>query len=172
MRPAEQSTIVTVPTMLGRSDGFFDMAVLLGSGLGVWWLMLKGAAVWWFVPLLVIVVILTLTGEPAGDIPFVGAIASGLRAKLGMRRASEWALAWLHYVRVRVLPDMRTQWQYSRLRSRIRTWSNSPRLRTWSSALRNSRPARLSMPFSLSSVLVRMRRNGSAAPASVAHESL
>lgn len=172
MKPTEQPTIVTVPTMLGRSDGFFDMAVLLGSGLGIWWLVLKGFAFWWFVPVVLIVVVMTLTGEPAGDIPFIGAIASGLRARLGMRRASEWALAWTHYFRVRIWPDMRLQWQNSRLRSRIRTLSSSPRLQRASSVLLSSRRALSCMPSWLSSVLARMRRNEHVALAADVPESL
>lgn len=156
MKP-EQPTIVTVPTELGRTDGFVDMAVLLGAGGLVWWLALKGIPIWAFTPFLVVLAIWTLTGEPAGDIRFIGAIAAGLRAKLGMRRASEWLLAWLHYFSVRLWPDKVMQWQNSRLRSKIRTATSSPRLRTLSSALHSSRRPRLCMPSWLNIALARVR---------------
>lgn len=156
MKP-EQPAIVTVPTELGRADGFIDMAVLLGAGGMVWWLALKGIPVWAFIPALLVLAIWVLTGEPAGDIRFVGAIASGLRAKLGMRRASEWLAAWLHYFSVRIWPDKVTQWQNSRLRSKIRTLTSSPRLRTLSTALHINRPQRLCMPSWLSTARARMR---------------
>lgn len=107
MSSTEQSAIVTVPTELSRSDGFIDAAVLLGSGLAVWWLALKGVPIWAFIPVLLVLAIFVLTGEPAGDVPFVGAIAAGLRSKLGLRRAHEWVMAWAHYFRVRMWPDFK-----------------------------------------------------------------
>lgn len=105
----EQPAIVVVPTELGRQDGFIDSAVLLGSGLAVWWLALRGVPIWMFIPVLIALAIFVLTGEPAGDVPFIGAVAAGLRSKLGLRRASEWVMAWMHYFRVRQWPDFK-QW--------------------------------------------------------------
>jgi hypothetical protein len=101
----DQPAIITVPTQLNRTDGFIDVAALLGSGLAVWWLALRGVPIWAFIPILVALAIFTLTGEPAGDVPFIGMVAAGLRSKLGLRRASEWLMAWWHYFRVRQWPD-------------------------------------------------------------------
>lgn len=110
----EQPAIIVVPTELGRQDGFIDSAVLLGSGLAVWWLALRGVPIWMFIPVLLALAIFVLTGEPAGDVPFIGAVAAGLRSKLGLRRASEWVLAWAHYFRIRQWPDFKA-WTNERL---------------------------------------------------------
>jgi hypothetical protein len=112
---AEQPAIVTVPTELSRTDGWFDLSALMISGLAVWWLALKGVPVWAFLPGLVLLAIFTLSGEPAADIPFVGAIAAGLRSKLGLRRAHEWVQAYSHYFLVRQWPDFRVWVHTSRL---------------------------------------------------------
>lgn len=109
----EQPAIVTVPTELSRTDGWFDLSALMISGLAVWWLALKGVPVWAFIPGLILLAIFTLSGEPASDIPFVGAIAAGLRSKLGLRRAHEWVMAWWHYFLVRQWPDFQ-EWARAR----------------------------------------------------------
>lgn len=119
---AEQPVIITVPTELNRSDGFVDLSVLLMSGLAVWWLALRGVPIWAFIPMLVLLAIFVLTGEPAGDIPFVGAIAAGLRSKLGLRRAHEWVMAYCHYFKVRQWPDFCRWFWATRVGGRIRGW--------------------------------------------------
>jgi hypothetical protein len=143
----EQPAIVTVPTEMARQDGFIDSAILLGSALAVWWFALRGVPVWLFVPPMLCLSVFVLTGEPAGDVPFVGAIASGLRSKLGMRRAHEWCLAFLHYTAVRTWPDFRkwsnTTWQNSRFGSKMQTLycshrSRMPRIANPLSKLRRS----------------------------------
>jgi len=109
--------LIIVPTELERQDAFYDAAVLGFTVLAVWQLALYGLLLW-SLPALVLVLVWMLTGEPAADVPFVGAIASGLRSKIGLRRAHEWLLAWMHYVNLVHAPVWRAfadEW-------RERTW--------------------------------------------------
>jgi hypothetical protein len=160
----ERPVTNVVPTELSRADGFFDLAFLFGMGLAAWWLALRGVPWWMFVPVLTPPSLEVLSGEPAGDIPFLGALAAGLRSKLGLRRAHEWVAAWLHYTRVRTWPDFlnwsSTTWQNSRLKSKMPTWNCSARLRTLSTALRLSRLRRLCIRCLPSSALARTRLTG------------
>jgi len=125
---------VTVPTELERSDGFVDLAVLFGTGLLIWWLAVPkdlgplhigGIALWYTLPLFAIIAVFTLTGEPAADVPYIGAVAAGLRSKLGLRRAHEWLLAYWHFFKVAQWPPIThalgERWKNSRLRSATRT---------------------------------------------------
>lgn len=140
-----QPETITVPSELERGDGFVDLAALFASGLGVWYGVLHGVPLLLMAPVVVLIAVWTLTGEPAGDVPYLGAIAAGLRSKLGLRRAHEWALAYGHYVRLVEWPKGQERWQRSRLRSAMRTsipWLRLPsgsgarllskRLRFWS----------------------------------------
>ncbi len=160
----ERPVTIVVPTELSRADGFFDLAFLVGVGLAAWWLALRGVPLWLFVPVLGGLSIFVLTGEPAGDIPFLGALAAGLRSKLGLRRAHEWVEAWWHYTNVRTIPDFlnwsSTTWQNSRLKSKMPTWNYSARLRTLSTALHLSRLRRLCIRCLPSSALARVRLTG------------
>ncbi len=135
---------VTVPTELERSDGFVDLSILAAAVLTMWELALHGVPIWAMAPIVVLVAIFTLTGEPAADVPYIGAVAAGVRSKLGLRRAHEWCLAYVHYFKVRIWPDWMTHWNNSRLRFTLRTklpwlrWPhvngvrlNSKRLRFW-----------------------------------------
>lgn len=108
----EQAPVHTIPTELERQDAFVDLAALAGVVLVAWYLLLHDA-VWWAAPFVVVVAIWTLTGEPAADVPYIGAIASGLRSKLGLRRAHEWVQAWWHYFQVRTWRDWRAWWASS-----------------------------------------------------------
>lgn len=105
--------VVTVPTELGRSDPFADLSVLVVAALGTWYAF-NMHLVWLAVPGLIGAAIWTLTGEPAGDVRFIGAIAAGLRSRLGLRRAHEWALAWAHYSTVKTSPNFK-RWADARL---------------------------------------------------------
>jgi hypothetical protein len=52
-------------------------------------------------------------------------VAAGIRSKLGLRRAHEWLLAYVHYFKAAQWPpiqtNLETRWQNLRLRSAIRT---------------------------------------------------
>jgi hypothetical protein len=123
----------TVPTELERSDGFIDFAVLFAMILVVWDLALHGVPLWASLPFVIIAAVWTLTGEPAADVPYIGAVAAGIRSKLGLRRAHEWVLAYLWYFRVAVWPEWRTRWQNSRL------WcAMAPTWRRWQTLLHAS----------------------------------
>lgn len=106
--------VVTVPTELGRSDPFADLSVLVLAALGTWYAF-NMHVVLVAVPALICAAVWTLTGEPAGDVRFIGAVATGLRSRLGLRRAHEWALAWAHYLTVKTWPDFK-RWADARLR--------------------------------------------------------
>lgn len=113
-----------VPTELGRSDAFADLAALAGVALAAWWFAQRGVPLWLcFSPTLPIA-FECLTGEAAEAVPFVGAIAQGLRAAFGHRRAHEWVLAWAHYFGVVVWPKITKRcglyWKSSR--RRIARW--------------------------------------------------
>ncbi len=103
----ERPQLVTVPTELDRTDAFYDCALLAGSVLVLWDAVLNGVPWQWLVPPVLVVAIWTLTGEPAADVPFIGAVAAGLRSKLGLRRAHEWLLAFGHFYRVVIWPQWR-----------------------------------------------------------------
>lgn len=109
----ERPQLVTVPTELDRSDAFFDCAILAGAVLIMWDAILNGVPWQWLVPGVLIVAIWTLTGEPAADVPFIGAIAAGLRSKLGLRRAHEWLLAFGHFYRVVIWPQWRLNYAHA-----------------------------------------------------------
>lgn len=118
--------VVTVPTELSRSDPFADLSVLF-LAIGATWYAANMHVVWLAVPVLIGAAIWTLTGEPAGDVRFIGAVATTLRSRLGLRRAHEWALAWAHYFTVKTWPDFkrwvcktRAHWSGA-----IRTWATS-----------------------------------------------
>lgn len=100
-------TIHTVPTQLGRQDGFIYLAIVLGFGLVGWEAILNGVPWWTMVVPGILVSVATLTSEPAGDVRVVGALAAGLRSKCGMRSAHEWCLAFGHYFIVRIWPDFK-----------------------------------------------------------------
>lgn len=135
---SQQPTLLTVPTELERTDGFIDLAVLVGAVLAVWWLCLKGVPIEFIAPFTVPLAIWVLTGEAAGDVPFLGAVAAGLRSLLGLRRAHEWLFAWAHYFTVGIWPIWKercgtfsrssrqqvTDWR-RRLSARIK-WRRSP----------------------------------------------
>lgn len=104
MTDDQPSALLVVPTELGREDGFLDLAVLFASGLAAWWLVLHGVPWPWVIPPLVLVALWTLTGAPAADFPYLGAIASGLHSALGLRRAHEWLFAFGHYFNLAVRP--------------------------------------------------------------------
>lgn len=140
---------VVIPTELERRDGFLDLAAVVGMGLADWELWLHGLPVVWLVLPTLAVATWTLTGEAAADVPYVGAIAAGLRSKLGLRRAHEWVQAFAHYFRVRVWPDWRSwcgqSWRSSRqaitrwrLRASAQIKWNRSRAYSWASRIRSS----------------------------------
>lgn len=131
----------TIPTELGRADVYWDLAAVFGGGLfGAWLYLYRGVPFWMVVVALAPVAFWSLTGEPAGDVGWgVGAIATGLRSKLGARRGHEWLLAYLHYFRVAVRPRLEHRWLTSKLGSRIATWRCWQTLASISGARLNSR---------------------------------
>lgn len=102
----DRAPILVIPTELNRSDEFWDLSVLAGTALLAWYMALQGLF-WWSTPGLLLVAIWTLTGEAAADVPFLGAVAVGLRSKFGLRRAHEWVLAWGHYTLLVTWPAWR-----------------------------------------------------------------
>lgn len=138
----DQPQTITVPSELERGDGFLDLAALAFTGLAVWYGFLHDVPVWLMLLPVVLVAVWTLTGEAAADTPYLGAIAAGLRSKLGLRRASEWALAYLHYFQVAERPRLEHKWQTSRLGSKIATWRCWQSLRKLSGVRLNSRRLR------------------------------
>ena len=130
--------VITVPTELDRRNAFYDLSALALVVITVKYLSLYDLH-WYAAPLVLLVGIWALSGEPAEDVAFVGVIATGVRSKLGLRRAHEWLFAWWHYFSVATLPRWRTRWQNSRLRSAITTSRFSKKLRSASGALRHNR---------------------------------
>lgn len=120
----ERPLTVVIPTELERSDAFVDGALLAGTVLVAWWLALRGLGVY-AVPVVLCVGVWTLTGEPATDVPFIGALAAGLRNTLGVRRINEWFMAWWHFFRVRTWPDFRTA--CLRRRDNLQRWIRARR---------------------------------------------
>jgi hypothetical protein len=103
----DRPATITIPTELERADAFWGFAVCATTVLAA-----KTALEWgvpwpWLVLPVLVVMVWWLTGEGAGDTPWIGAIAAGLRSKLGLRRAHEWALAFSHFFEVRIIPDWR-----------------------------------------------------------------
>lgn len=151
----ERQETITVPTELQRSDPVWDIVIGLAMVLVVIQCIkphdMGGFGLPWYVlmPLLLPVAIWVMTGEGAADIPYLGSVAAGLRAKFGLRRAHEWVLAYKHYVEVRIWPDGKDQcvasWNSSRRRitrwhrqlSEATAWKLS-RVRSWASAIRSS----------------------------------
>lgn len=103
----DRPIIHTIPTHLDRQDAYFDGAVLAGAVLGSWRLWQLGIPVPVLVVPLLPILLWYITGESAADVPGIGNIAAGLRSKLGLRRAHEWALAAWHYFVVAVWPIWR-----------------------------------------------------------------
>ena len=114
--------MVIVPTELERSDAAFDIAVGLAVLLGVVYCVkppeLGGLGLPWpvLIPPLLPVALYVLTGEYAGDLPWIGGIAAGLRSKFGARRAHEWIGAFGHYSRVTLIPNGRDRYDAERRR--------------------------------------------------------
>lgn len=135
----DQPSTITVPSELERGDGFVDLAAMAFTGLAVWYGFLHGVPVWLMLTPVLLVAVWTLTGEAAADTPYIGAIAAGLRSKLGLRRAHEWCLAYAHYFRVAVQPRLEYKWLTSKLGSRIATWRCWQTLGRISGARLNSR---------------------------------
>ncbi len=138
---------VTVPTELERSDGFVDLSILAAAVLTMWELALHDVPIWAMAPIVVLVAIFTLTGEPAADVPYIGAVAAGVRSKLGLRRAHEWCLAYLHYTNVVTRPRLETSWNQSRLHFALTTrlpWLHWPRVNV--ASLRSKLPGSWSKP--------------------------
>jgi hypothetical protein len=100
-----RAEVITVPTELEHQHPFYDLAGLALAVVAIKWLSNFDLQWWVGVPIVLAIGTWTLSGEPATDVPFIGAIASGVRSRLGLRRIHEWLLAYAHYVRVRTLPD-------------------------------------------------------------------
>jgi hypothetical protein len=128
---------ITIPTELSRGDPFGDLIILVISLLGTWYAFNMGH-VWWAVPVLLIVTPEVLSGEPAADVGFIGAVAAGFRSRLGLRRSHEWIQAWTHYFRIRQWPDFQ-RWSHDksqRVYMAVRTMRRS--VMDWS--VRSARP--------------------------------
>lgn len=125
---SEERPIHTVPTELDRSDGFLDLAGLAATGLVVWQLALYGVPWWLMVLPTSIVAVWVLTGEPAADVPYLGAIAAALRSRLGLRRAHEWVFAAFHWWHLAVYPVWRSECEAFLASSRRRITSSLARL--------------------------------------------
>lgn len=141
------------PTELDRADGFVDLAVLAGSCLGGWWLVLQGVPLPWLIPPLLLIAVWMLSGAPAADVPYLGAIATGVQSKLGLRRIHEWVLAIVHHWHVAHWPLWKAQCEESFRSCRQRTirWFQPLSARTrflhfracsWGSAIRYNLSAR------------------------------
>lgn len=153
----ERPDLLTVPTELDRQPPWIDLAVLALAAIVVRWLWGFGAN--WLVlaagsVVVVLVALYTLSGEPATDVTGVGLIATGLRSKLGLRRAHEWLMAWWHFFRIKTWPEWRANcaafWNW--LRRSIINWrhrlSEQTRCRalracSWGSAIRSRLSAAL-----------------------------
>lgn len=137
MSDERPSPIHTVPTELDRSDGFLDLAGLATTGLVAWQLIIYGAPWWAMIPPTLVVAVWVLTGEPAADVPYLGALAAGLRSKLGLRRAHEWIFAAFHWWQLAVYPVWRSDCGafLQSSRRRIMRWqarlSETTRCRGW-----------------------------------------
>jgi hypothetical protein len=105
----ERPTIVVIPTELERQSAYYDLAALGFSAIAVGWLKSNNLEWWWALPLVVIIGLWTLSGEPAADVQGVGVIAAGLRSKMGLRRSHEWLLAWGHYWKLAVWPEWKAK---------------------------------------------------------------
>lgn len=95
-----------IPTELDRQDVYYDFAALATGVLIVWWMILNGLGPWGSIAV-VLIGVWVLTGEAAGDVEHVGALAAGLRSKFGLRRAHEWVLALAHFWHLAVWPVWR-----------------------------------------------------------------
>jgi hypothetical protein len=140
----ERPDVVTIPTELERSDAAWDIAVGLGVLLGAVYCVkppdMGGLGLPWpfLIPPLLPVALYVLTGEYAGDLPWIGGVASGLRSKLGARRAHEWIQAYGWYARVTLIPNGR-DWcrrSYRFIRRQTFRWRRRLSVRTtcWRSA--------------------------------------
>jgi hypothetical protein len=150
----ERADIVIIPTELERADAAWDIAIGLAVVLGVVYLVkpheMGGLGLPWLfiVPPLIPFALWILTGEYAGDLPWVGGLASGLRSKFGARRAHEWILAFAWYARVTLWPNGKdhceafsnssrrriTRW---RVRLSKATQCKRSRIGSWASAIRS-----------------------------------
>lgn len=125
----QPTTLHTVPTELERADAFYDGTLVVGFFIGAWYLNARfGVGLAWFALPFLIVSVWALTGEPAGDVPYVGALAAGLRSKLGLRRAHEWVQVYAHYWNLAIRPVWRAHWDtsYRSLRQRTTHWPTLP----------------------------------------------
>ena len=111
MPEPDRQTII-VPTYLGRRDADLDKIGLFFTGIAAYWAhQPENLGIPWeamALPLLLIAVEV-LSGEQATEWKFLGSVATGLRSKLGHRRAHEWAQAAWHYWRLAIYPVWRDQ---------------------------------------------------------------
>lgn len=135
MSTERAAAIIVIPTEMSRSDGLEDiMALLGGSLLALWLILYRGAPILILAPILVGLALYVLSGEPACEIKFVGGFAATMRSAFGQRRIHQWALAWLHYFRVKTWPDWRRWFWHTRVgqhitRGRVAVSSRVPRFR-------------------------------------------
>ena len=136
----ERPSVITNPTELARSAGFWDRAMLAAALLAVaycwleqYWLLLNVV----IVPA-ALVALDVMTSELATDFPWgIGSVAAGIRSKLGLRRGHECLLVLGHYWRVRYWPVWRANCvaAYRSARRQTTAWrtmmNDSVRLRLW-----------------------------------------
>jgi hypothetical protein len=154
VRDDEQPAVYIVPTELGRSDAFNDLALLAVAFLGLWWLFQRGLPLWVGALVLPFVAIETLTSEAAESVAWVGDFAQALRMLFGHRRAHEWFLAfchhahdvtwrrWSHRARARLRSSLRRTQRWVR-RQNARTRRTLSRVCSWGSVTRYRLSARL-----------------------------
>ena len=102
----EDPVIHVVPTELERKRLFPELVSFL-VGLWLTYEMIQRDLGWWALPFDIVIGLWVLSGEAAADDNYVGALAAGLRSKLGQRRLHEWLVAAAHFWRVAILPVWR-----------------------------------------------------------------
>jgi len=155
----DERDIIEIPTELERSSEFLEYTVAAVAILSTLWMLNNGHVLpfnpWYVIPpILLVAGTWVLTGEAATNWQGVGSVATGLRNRIGLRRAHEWIQAFAHYVHLVHVPVWRAWcvafWQSSRQRiTRMlrasRDGINSARSATssWASGIRCNLSRRL-----------------------------
>jgi hypothetical protein len=122
----DERDIIEIPTELERSSEFLEYTVAAVAILSTLWMLNNGHVLpfnpWYIIPpVLLVAGTWVLTGEAATNWQGVGSVATGLRNRIGLRRADEWIQAFAHYVHLVHVPVWRAAcvacWQSSRRRT-------------------------------------------------------
>ena len=153
----DERDIIEIPTELERSSEFLEYTVAAVALLSTLWAINNAAILpfspWYVIPpMLLVAGMWVLTGEAATNWQGVGSIATGLRNRIGLRRAHEWIQAFAHYVYLVHVPVWRAACVafYQSSRARTTRWLQRSR-----DGINSARSATSSLAWGIRSTLSR-----------------